>query len=85
MTALGAKIAHAAAAVAARLRDRHAPRSAVTSHQDAVQECPKIRIESDELSGRDRRELAAGLAQLADLTRELGDPAAAARRLWGDQ
>ncbi|WP_141575936.1 hypothetical protein [Actinomadura sp. WMMA1423] len=85
MTALRTKIAATAATIAARLLDRYAPRSGGNGDHDAAQPYPQIPAESDELTRTDCRELAAGLARLADLTRQLGDPAAAARHLWGDQ
>ncbi|MBO2461139.1 hypothetical protein [Actinomadura violacea] len=61
------------------------PRAAVSNEHGATQPAPKIPVESAELSRRDRRELAAGLARLADLTRKHGEPATAARIMWGDQ
>lgn len=79
------KIAAKAAYAAVRLLDRYAPRAGGTGRHDVMQPCPTIPAESEELSDRDRRELAAGLARLVVLTRKHDAPAAAARRLWGDQ
>ncbi|MGI5201686.1 hypothetical protein ACQEU6_08900 [Spirillospora sp. CA-108201] len=85
MTALRTKIAAMAATITARLLDRHAHRSGVNGDQDPAQAWPLVEVESEELTSTDCRELAAHLAHLADLTRQLGDPSAAARRLWSDQ
>ncbi|MFI0406628.1 hypothetical protein [Actinomadura sp. 3N508] len=79
------KIAAAAGTAAVRILNRYLPRTGANGRHRPTQPCPEIRIESAELSRRDRHELAAGLARLARLTDKHDDPAAAARHLWGDR